>query len=81
MCNWYKRGAYERTYAQGIMPIKTQGEWPESERPAMKRPTYRKQLGRPKKARRLEHDEIFQPGHTWMRRVYNKNHCKICEKE
>ena len=63
------------------MPIKRQEEWPESEYPTMKPPTYRKQPGKPKKARRLEHDEVFQPGHTKMRRIYNKNHCKICGKE
>ena len=47
----------------------------------MNPPAYRKQLGRPKKGRRMEHEEVFPAGHKKISRVYDKIQCKICGKE
>ena len=81
VCDWYKNEAYERTYAGLIMPIRAQQEWPSSGNTLMNPSRYKKQPGRPKKARRYKHDEVFPSGSTKMRRVYNKLHCKICAQE
>ncbi|EXB50469.1 hypothetical protein L484_003298 [Morus notabilis] len=46
----------------------------------MLKPNYRRQPGRPKKMRKLEHDELIPPNSTNMRRFYVNSRLSECGK-
>ena len=61
-----------------INPINPLEQWPKTVKTPMSRPPDRAQPGRPKKLRRVEHDEVIPPGATRIARKYITIKCSQC---
>ena len=76
--DWYKKPAYQNTYAHKIIPINPLEQWPRTGLAPMSMPPDRVKPGRPKKLRRLQHDEIVPRRATKMTRKYVISKCSKC---
>ena len=78
---WYKKEAYTKTYENMIRPINPSDQWPKTGLTAMEMPPDRAKPGRPKKLRRVEHDEIVPRRGTRITRRYVITTCSNCGKD
>ena len=74
----YKKEAYMRAYIHQINPINPIEQWPKTGKTPLGMPPQRAEPGRPKKLRRVEHDEVVPPGGTKLTRKYVVIKCSSC---
>ncbi|XP_062118566.1 uncharacterized protein LOC133832208 [Humulus lupulus] len=75
---WYMKEYYMKAYSHQIFPIRNQDEWPRSGKVAMVSPICKKQLGRPKKSRKLELDEMTSATGKKLKIRYITIKCSGC---
>ena len=75
---WYKKEKYIKTYEHIICVVRPQEQWRRSPNRPIAIPKQMTQPGRPKRLRRLKHDEIIPPSHMTMRRVGRPMTCLSC---
>jgi len=78
--DWYKKECYQNTYKYKINPINPTDQWPKTWYTPMEMPPDRVKPGRPKKLRRVEHDEVIPRRGTRMTRRYVTTTCSKCGK-
>ncbi|GMY07370.1 hypothetical protein FCV25MIE_02609 [Fagus crenata] len=72
----YNMTSFTLAYEPCVLPINGPDLWPQSNRDTILPPPYRKQLGRPKKRTRREHDE---PRNTYrVPRIHAPRKCRKC---
>lgn len=76
----YKKETYMKAYKHQIFPMNPIEQWPKTGLTPMGMPPNRAKPGRPKKLRRVEHDEVIPPGGTIMTRRYVTVTCSGCGK-
>ena len=79
--HWYKKETYQNTYKHKINPINPTDQWPKTGFTPMEMPPDKAKPGRPKKLRRVGHDEVIPRGGTKMRRRYVAKACSKCGKD
>lgn len=67
-------------YAFMIGSIRPQDQWPHSSNCRMTTPVFVPKPGRPKRLRRLEHDEMLPAGSSTMSRLGRLMKCSMCGK-
>lgn len=67
-----------RAYIHQINPINPIEQWPKTGKTPLGMPPQRAEPGRPKKLRRVEHDEVVPPGGTKLTRKYVVIKCSSC---
>lgn len=65
--DWYKKKAYMAAYKHQIYPLNPKEQWPQIGYTALEMPPNKAQSGRPKKLRRVEHDELPTQGSSATR--------------
>ncbi|XP_062112870.1 uncharacterized protein LOC133824026 [Humulus lupulus] len=75
---WYMKEYYLKAYSQQIFPIRNQDEWPITGNVGLIKPISKIQLGRPKRSRKLELDEMFPRTGSKMKRRYITIKCSGC---
>lgn len=76
----YKKAAYMSAYKYMISPLNPIEQWPKTGLEPIRMPPNRAEPGRPKKLRRVEHDEVVPRGGTRMSRKYVTVRCSGCGK-
>ena len=79
--NMYKKESFLRAYTPVIYGINGPGLWPKTSHRPLQCPEFKKQRGRPKKARQLQSDEVRVGGTTKLRRNYIKIRCSKCNQQ
>ena len=79
--DWYKKDCYKKTYMNKINPINPVDQWPKTGFNPMSMPPNRSKPGRPKKLRRVEHDEVVPRRGTKLTRKYVTTTCSHCGKQ
>ena len=74
----YKKETYTNIYVHKIKPINPIEQWPKTGLEPMAMPPDRAKPGRPKKLRRLQHDEVVPRNGTRMTRKYVQVKCSQC---
>ncbi|KAL5538450.1 hypothetical protein UlMin_045546 [Ulmus minor] len=76
--NVYKKDAFLKAYNPVIYGINGPSMWPTTIERPVQCPEFKKQRGRPKKARKLQSDEVRVGGRLKLRRNYIVVTCKKC---
>ncbi|KAL5579744.1 hypothetical protein UlMin_012186 [Ulmus minor] len=76
--NVYKKDAFLKAYNLVIYGINGPSMWPTTTERPVQYPEFKKQRGRPKKARKLQSDEVRVGGRLKLRRNYIVVTCKKC---
>ena len=79
--NKYKKENFIKAYAPVIYGINGPMMWPKTNDKPLECPLFKKQRGRPKKARALQADEVRVGGKTKLRRNYVVVRCSLCKQE
>ena len=79
--NKYKKESFLRAYTPVIYGINGPSMWPKTSDKPLQCPEFKKQRGRPKKARQLQSDEVRVGGTTKLRRNYIKIRCSKCNQQ
>ncbi|KAI9161605.1 hypothetical protein LWI28_018990 [Acer negundo] len=79
--NKYKKENFIKAYAPVIYGINGPMMWPKTNDKPLECPLFKKQKGRPKKAKALQADEVRVEGKTKLRRNYVVVRCSICKQE
>lgn len=74
----YKVDTYLRTYNHFINPINGRDMWPTTDNPTLLPPDVQKRVGRPKKARKRELEELADPKKLGRNGI--KMTCQLCKK-
>ena len=77
----YKKETFLATYKYQIFPMNPIEQWPKTCKTPLSIPPDRAEPGRPKKLRRVEHDEVIPRGATKISRKYVTTTCSQCGKE
>ena len=77
----YKREVYMRVYSPDIYGLNGPTMWPRTNLPPIQCPQFKKQLGRLRKSRVLQSDEVRVGGRTKLRKNYSLCHCKNCNQQ
>jgi hypothetical protein len=76
VCKCYNIHTYMQAYGTSIRPLRDQSEWAKTNGPEVQPPMYEKKVGRPKKSRRKNPEEI--EGGTRLSRDGVVIHCGYC---
>ncbi|KAK1563271.1 hypothetical protein Q3G72_025243 [Acer saccharum] len=79
--NMYKKESFLRVYTPVIYGINGPSLWPKTNDKPLQCPEFKKQRGRPKKARHLQFDKVRVGGTTKLRRNYIKIRCSKCNQQ
>ncbi|KAI9169978.1 hypothetical protein LWI28_020450 [Acer negundo] len=79
--NKYKKENFIKAYAPVIYGINGPMMWPKTNDKPLKCPLFKKQRGRPTKARALQADEVRVGGKTKFRRNYVVVRCSMCKQK
>ncbi|KAL5553064.1 hypothetical protein UlMin_040465 [Ulmus minor] len=74
----YKKDRYKLAYDPVIYGLNGPSMWPQTGDTPIRCPEFKKQRGRPRKARKLQSDEVRQDGTTRLRKNYVLIHCRRC---
>lgn len=78
--DWYKKDCQIKIYENMIQPINPIKQWPRTGLNPMSMPPERTKPGRPKKLRRVTHDEVVPRTGTRLTRQYVTTKCSRCGK-
>ena len=74
----YNKEAALQAYTPVIYTLNGPSMWPKTYQRPLQLPTFRKQHGRPKKARNLQSDEVRKDGKAKLRKNYTVIRCQNC---